>query len=332
MLILFGVNKQLFASPVFMQIDTITPEQISPPAASPFKKRNPLVAFVLSLVMPGLGQVYNGQVNKAVICFAVTLLIPVLLGLGRFLVNYQGLVAYIAIEFLFRITVLIDAILSANKRKVYELKRYNKWYVYAGVFLAFITLSFLVDINQITGFQTFVIPSTSNEPDLMSGDHSMADLRAYEEKEPEYGDFVIFEMESVSYVWPLVGLPGDTIEIKNNILYINGIECTQQFVSEAQNKDYPLPHAKAKVYLETLPNGFKHHITLFDLPVDTSIVTIEPYVVPFGHYYLVGNSRHNSGDSRYIGPVSLADVKGRLMYSYWNSSGKEMHKDFTKSK
>ena len=99
------------------------------------KRRNPLVAFFLSLV-PGLGQFYNGQLRKGFIILGVDLLYPIVFGFTGLLSKLSGLVALIVFAIVFILFRMIDGLIEARKLENYEIKKYNKWYFY----LAFVAI------------------------------------------------------------------------------------------------------------------------------------------------------------------------------------------------
>ena len=92
------------------------------------KARNSLVAFLLSILTPGLGQVYNGQPNKAILFFIGVLFVPILFGFTRAITFFYGMVALLFLLIAFRIYVIVDAVKQARKQKQYRLKPYNTWY------------------------------------------------------------------------------------------------------------------------------------------------------------------------------------------------------------
>jgi signal peptidase I len=302
------------------------PEINAPEQSLTFRRRHPLIAFFFSLLIPGLGQFYNGQPAKAFILYAGTLFIPLVFGISRLLTVFDGLVALLIVTLLFRIYVLVDAIIVARGLKTYRVKKYNAWYWYIGLCIVHISFSFLFDFSALTGMKTYSIPSMGNSPVLEVGDFVMCDLRAFEEGEPQYGDLLAFEQGNEVYVFPVVGLSGDTIVIKNNVLFVNGKECRQNFVSkEVRNDILYMQPVVVKTYIETLPGGFKHYISLFDPVPDSLALNYGPVVVERGTCFVMGNARNNALDSRYIGTVNPGRYVGRLCYIYWgnNLSGRK---------
>lgn len=132
---------------------------------------------------------------------------------------------------------------------------------------------------------------------------------------PERGDVVVFRLPSntsVDYIKRVIGMPGDKVQMKNDRLYING-----QMVEQTRRGEVPVPGMTGEIrrlplYEEVLPGG-KKHIVLDEFtsgPVDNTPV----YVVPEGHYFMMGDNRDNSQDSRYqreVGFVPYENLVGR---------------------
>ena len=177
---------------------------------------------------------------------------------------------------------------------------------------------------------TYDAPSASMMPTIFIGDNFSADTQRYITHWPELGDVVIFlapTNSEISYVKRIVGLPGDSVQMRDGVIFINGEavkkERVEDFVDTApkgENGGHPILQ-----YEETLPNGVKYRV-LDELPGSTGSVdnTVE-YIVPAKHYFLVGDNRDNSEDSRFlnaVGYVPRDNIIGRAtsIYFSWNFS------------
>jgi len=182
-------------------------------------------------------------------------------------------------------------------------------------------------------FQPFTIPSGSMIPTLLIGDfifvsqykygyskHSLPfSLPLIEDrifkKKPKRGDVVVFKTPNdnkTDYVKTLVGLPGDEIQLKDGILYINNLKIERKKILDLnlkKNNNY----LNNFDYVETFPNGKKHIIRELkkdNAPSDNTIV----YKVPNDHFFFMGDNRDNSIDSRvlsYVGFVPFENLVGK---------------------
>lgn len=174
----------------------------------------------------------------------------------------------------------------------------------------------------------YKIPSGSMIPTLKIGDFIFVSKFSYGLKipftnknfidfdGPERGDIVVFvepERERVDFIKRVIGLPGDTIEVKKDILFINGQEVPRV---EMTNKDilydhpFPTIQSMAKLYTETLPEGNTHTVMEFKPRVED----FGPYTVPQGHYFMMGDNRDSSSDSRFWGFLPRENIRGRAQF------------------
>lgn len=288
------------------------------------KPRNGFIAFLFSLLLPGLGQVYNGQPKKAAIFFGLLLLFPLLFGLTRGTTFFYGLLALFGIEIALRIYIIIDGVKNAKQQKEYVLKPYNTWYYHLLIAIGMLAVLMIYDISKVLGTQTFKIPTTSNNPTLQVGDWLLADMRAYKNNAPDYGDIVVYSRsDGQIYTFRVVGRPNDNLELTNNIVTINGNPSKSTFIKETVIDGVPIFE-----FEEELPNGRKHLIYKFKQPYDSTKSNIKNIVVPSDSYYLLGDNRDNAADSRYEGFISKDRIMGRIIYSYWAQDTDRINIDF----
>jgi signal peptidase I len=188
-------------------------------------------------------------------------------------------------------------------------------------------------------FQPFSIPSQAQMPTLLVGDYLFVGKYAYGYSayslpvpapfltgrllavEPQRGDTVAFRLpkdDSVDFIKRVVGLPGDRIQMRNGALYINGAavkrERIDDFVYEEDGRT-----VRAKRWRETLPNGVSYET--LDLQDDGFLDNTQEYVVPPGHYFMLGDNRDNSTDSRVLSQVSyvpIENIVGRAGMVYFS--------------
>jgi signal peptidase I len=252
------------------------------------KKRKPILAFLLSLVTPGLGQIYNGQLRKGILYLVVSLLLYI--GTSFLLFTFQGMVLFLIIDLGFGLFVLVDAGRAAKRLRFIRLKPFNRWYVYLIIFIlgsvvAYPLLRWTIR-NNIA--RTYRIPSSGMAPTLLLGDYLIADMRVYRSQRPQRGDVIIFEFPkdpSKDYIKRVIGIEGEKVEVIENKIYIND-----------------------KIFND--PWGC---ITGDYSAIDTS----GPVVVPKDSLFVLGDNRNNSMDSRHWGFVDIKKVKGKALYLYW---------------
>ena len=175
-------------------------------------------------------------------------------------------------------------------------------------------------------FEPFRIPSSSMMPTLLIGDFIFVNKFTYGLRlpvintkilavgEPERGDVVVFRLPSdpsTNYIKRLVGLPGDRVDYVNRRLYING----EPVGREPKGKYDGIGQPGATVYLETL-GGLDHDILL--MPGRGSLEGT--FVVSEGHFFMMGDNRDNSRDSRYpgVGLVPEQNIVGKAVRIWMN--------------
>ncbi|MEM8571279.1 MAG: signal peptidase I [Pseudomonadota bacterium] len=213
-------------------------------------------------------------------------------------------------------------------------------------------------------FQPFWIPSGSMKPTLLIGDFLFVNKMAYGYSrhscpfslcpfsgrilgsEPERGDVIVFKHpgNGSDYIKRLIGLPGDTVEIRDGIIAINGEVLPQvpigAFVEpyEPQGPMQSLPRCENRGVsrggacikqeaIEMLPEGLEHAV----LNIDRSFGDTTPtFIVPDGEYFFMGDNRDNSMDSRFprsaggVGFVPFENLVGRADRVMFSSAGRSM--------
>ena len=212
------------------------------------------------------------------------------------------------------------------------------------------TLLFFVIVSFVA-FQPFKIPSGSMIPTLLVGDFLIVnkfcygyshnsfrigtinfpfpkmESRIFGSHLPQRGDVAVFRNEKdndQNYIKRIIGLPGDTIELKSGIVHINGKPLELKEAGEysiIENEDY----VTYRKYMEVLPEG-KEHVIIKRFEFGRGhLDNVGPFVVPEGHYFMMGDNRDNSQDSRVmekVGFIPLCNIMGRAEIIFFSSSCK----------
>jgi signal peptidase I len=171
-----------------------------------------------------------------------------------------------------------------------------------------------VNFARIFAFQAFKIPTGSMEDNLKVGDHIIVNKFVYGPgttlggmlplREIRRGDIIVFRYPlnpDTDYVKRVIGLPGDTVEVHDKIVSINGKPMNEPYVIHVDPRIMPSR--------PTLPEygGVRDQYG--------------PYTVPDGQYFAMGDNRDRSSDSRYWGTVPRSMIKGRAFMVYWSFEG-----------
>jgi signal peptidase I len=292
-------------------------------------KRRIWLAVLLSLIMPGLGQVYCGRLKRGLFLNFLNILpLPIIIGL--FSLSDSPALMHIAIVLILAgmmvllAAILDSAFLATRAAAGYQLKDYNNPVVYA-LLVIIVTGGSIGSALYIRsqGLEAFRVPTASCYPTIVPGDRILANKLAYNRSDPQRGDLVVhicpFNRHS-NYIKRIVAVAGDTVEMKDNRLYVNDRELSRRKLPESTLENIRITVKGQPLegeFFEETNGNVKYNIFLAELPNDKTINDFEKITVPEHHCFVLGDNRNNSRDSRHFGPVPLATIKGRADYIYW---------------
>jgi signal peptidase I len=286
--------------------------------------RRPWIAALLSFIMPGLGQVYSGMLPRGLIWMLLCGISPVagLLILSHptaysWTLGCAAGLAHVAIW----IAGAIDSYRCALRCKAdYELKDYNRWYVYVLLLLMGTgsLLSYALNVrNQL--IQPFRIPGASMYPTISPRDRLIAVKNAYRNADPQRGDLVLFTNPNNRrefWIKRVIALAGDTVAIKDGNLYVNGVQLSLKPIGPGAVS------GTTGQIIDEDNNGAKYRIFMSQghPAPDFPEITVPKY-----ECFVMSDNRNEARDSRYFGPIPITGMLGRFEYRYWPIRGGVSH-------
>lgn len=280
------------------------------------KPRKPLLALLMSAILPGFGQLYNGEPNKAIWLFLgfAFLSIPGTALIALHVPNgwmMPALVSGLILTLGTWIYGMIDAWRSARQRAghVPQVWQISGVYMLVLVLCNALALPLLIGYVRAHQVESFHIPSSSMAPSLLSGDIVFADKR-YNcpgcKQGVRRGDIAIFANpndRTQYYVKRIIGLPGDRVRIKGTDIEING--------QALKKRETPVPGGM----LATEQDLGREWQVFWSAGVPDTDTTVAP-----GQVFVLGDSRTASKDSRTFGTVTLQDVVGKVTQVWFSRS------------
>jgi signal peptidase I len=205
-------------------------------------------------------------------------------------------------------------------------------------------------VVRTVAFEPFNIPSGSMVPTLLVGDYLFVSKYSYGysryslplglplfsgrilARQPQRGDVIVFKLprdNSTDYIKRLVGLPGDRIQVKESVLYINDVAVKREPMPDYVYLDERGVEHRELQYIETLPDndgrpGMRHRIIQF--PEERQVDNTDVYTVPPGQYFMMGDHRDDSLDSRFptshgVGFVPFENLEGKAQFIFFSTNG-----------
>ena len=199
------------------------------------------------------------------------------------------------------------------------------------IFIALLIRSFI--------FEPFNIPSGSMKPNLLVGDFIFVSKYSYGfskhslpfsipfipgkifSNTPERGEVVVFktpENNRTDYIKRVIGLPGDKIEIKNGVIFINGSEILRKKLNDFVDTDNKTSNKRVRMYNEYFYNK---EINILDITDNGIVDNTQLFNVPENHFFVMGDNRDNSQDSRFmstVGFIPYENLVGKAQFIFFS--------------
>lgn len=299
-----------------------------------FTPRHPLLATAMSFILPGFGQLYNGQLNKGIMLFIAFIVCSLPLQiLAALYLPAALMLPLLIISLLLTLGLWLYGVIQAWKQAIkhpdYMLKDWQKPALYLGTFLIamLVVIPFMTQYIRSQLAEGFYIPSGSMQPTLLRGDLLFADKR-YNcpncKQRIKRGDIAIFvypNNRTQYFVKRIIGLPGDRIRIEDKTVFVNDKPLTQA-VGESQGEFTSVTENTGEI-------SYQVHWSNDDAS------SMKEQVVPQGEVFVLGDNRSKSNDSRLFSTVPMMDVVGKARQLWlsigddgirWDRLGRVLHK------
>jgi signal peptidase I len=265
------------------------------------------------LVVSGLGQLYNRQPHRTAVAFGVEFvgILTMTLAPPR---TFAAFVALAALALVWKIGVVADAAIQARGLKTIPLAAYNRGVVYAACIAGVILLG--AALRPYRGIESFTIQNESNFPTLHAGDRVMSYRIAGDAV--ARGNMVALQLPrdpKIFLVKRIVGLPGERVMMRQGQVLINKVSLRR---TETEQGSAP-SSIQGRTFVEVTPEG-KGYLVL-DQMADSTFDTVQEQRVPEDHYWVLGDNRDDSLDSRamfQVGFVPAQNIYRKVAYVYWS--------------
>jgi signal peptidase I len=278
-----------------------------------FKNRKPWATALVALFLgPVIGMCYLNRGRLAAFYFLMSLLFlcftVVAIKRGFLPFSYDD-APLIVVQILDIIGAVHCVWIAKTQSFGASANWYSRWYILLGFLV--IGSGLALSVGKIE-YSFFHIPSVSMSPNINKGEYIVVQKFAYKTAPPIRGDVITFDVRGQNYVKRVVGVPGDTIQIRDSVLFINGSPTLRQPFEHTRLPNLPRKD-DLHSFTETLPDGKSYKI--LSGPPSPALDNTPLYTVPADSYFVLGDNRDQAEDSRNqnkIGFILRKNVIGKV--------------------
>ncbi len=289
--------------------------------ATPNHVRRPWVAALLSFGVSGLGHLYAGAPRAAVYAFLFSGIVwPVALASWLFppLAPLNILLSFFGMLLVYYVGIPLHAGLTAKRAAPgYRLRRYNRWYIYLGAiaFAALVVQPALHSAIKTRVSEAFRVHSGAMEPTIRVGDFLFVAKWRSAVESAGRGAIVVHESTEepgLHILKRIVGIPGDTLEMKNGTVFLNGVLLKEPYAvhNDPDRSEDPIHRSKMREWQA------QYRTATGTQEYTPDLQDWGPIAVPADSFFGLGDNRDSSYDSRYYGFVPLSRIRGRPWVVY----------------
>ncbi len=279
-----------------------------------YKNRSPWVVAIITLIFGSLvGLCYLNKGRMAVGVFFLTLL-SIFPSAGLFsLITGNFYFGIVISAMLFRVMAVILAVLVARKKLIFPLS----WYAKAQWLWPFIFVGTLMVGMLFRGFVAapYILPSSSMSPNLNPDDYLFVNKIGFK---IEHGDLVAFTTNfhgrDIVFIKRVIGVGGDEVSLVDGAVSVNGSPLPLSNLGSVLLKNRGHTGIEAELLEETMPNGKRYQIA--NMADNSQSDITQTFTVPDGSYFMMGDNRDNSNDSRYFGSIAQDDIVGKPIFGF----------------
>jgi signal peptidase I len=263
------------------------------------KTINIIGAALLSFLTLGLGQISCGKIKRGILIYSVSLiLIPVSFYICiQPIPPFNIIIPAILFTGLFIFAIVDSARIASNRENTLKMKPILGYLLLIAIwqFNSHVVSPIIGRTIKQDYLQAFKIPSGAMLPTLLIGDHLLSDKNIYKHSDPKRGDIIIFPYPvnpKQDFIKRVVAIGGDTIEIKEKQVYLNGELLDEPYVAHKDPRVIPA---------DQMPRDF-----------------YGPVTIPKDSVFTMGDNRDNAHDSRFWGFVKKDSIKAKIINLYWS--------------